>query len=113
MRLSALAVAALGSVSDPMTELSARCVDAAVRFDAGDRQTALRDWCAIWERLGDKYLHPSVAAFGATIQVRMAIEAAEPRLAVEAVDRVRALSVQVAEANLLQAQIHAHEGRPA
>ncbi|MEV6494824.1 hypothetical protein AB0M20_40315, partial [Actinoplanes sp. NPDC051633] len=59
-RFAALAVATLGPGPHPAVELYARCVQAAVRFDTGDRHAALHDWLAAWAEGSDAHLHPNV-----------------------------------------------------
>jgi LuxR family maltose regulon positive regulatory protein len=109
-RLAPLAAESIRSSSDPLTDLSVRCVDAAVRFDSIDPHTALQEWHAIWSGVDDSRVPPNIAALGAIVQVRLALAAGEPHVAVEAVDRIRGMPALAAEVNLLRAQIRADRG---
>jgi LuxR family maltose regulon positive regulatory protein len=109
-RLAPLAMEAVRSNADPVTDLSVRCVDAAIRFDSADRHAALQEWQAIWAKVDDRHVPPNIAAFGALVQVRLALAAGEHHLATGAVDRIRGMPGLTAEVNLLQAQIHADRG---
>jgi LuxR family maltose regulon positive regulatory protein len=112
-RLATLAVATLGPASHPAVELYARCAEAAVRFDTGDRRAALRDWLAAWAEVGGEHLPPNVTVDLAAIQVRMGLAAGEPLVAVDAVDRIRRLPGAAAEVNTLHAHIEFQKGRSA
>ena len=109
-RLAPLAMAAVQSNADPVTDLSVRCVEAAIRFDSADRYAALQEWQTIWAKVDETHVPPSIAAFGAVVQVRLALAAGEHHVAAGAVDRIRGTPGLAAEVNLLQAQIHADRG---
>jgi LuxR family maltose regulon positive regulatory protein len=110
-RFAKLAVATLGPASHPAVELYARCAEAAVRFDTGDRRAALRDWLAAWTEAGDEHLPPNVIVDLAATQVRMGLAVGEPQVAVDAVGRIRRVPGAAAEVNMLRAYIEFQKGR--
>ena len=111
-RFAALALGALGPAPHPTVEAYARSVEAAVRFDTGDRHSAIRDWLAVSAEVGDDHLPPAITAHLAARQVWMGLAIGEPWVAADAVDRIRLVPGADAEVRLFRAAIEYHRGRP-
>src|SRR5262249_27293973 len=84
-RYATLAISVLDESVEPATELTARTAEAAVRFDHADQLAALQDWRATWARLGGYARHATQVAYGAPIELRMALAVGEVGWAVEVI----------------------------
>src|SRR5262249_53213579 len=110
-RYATLAISVLDESVEPATELTARTAEAAVRFDHADQLAALQDWRATWARLGGYARHATQVAYGAPIELRMALAVGEVGWAVEVIDRVRAVPGTSGDVLVLRAMLSARRGR--
>lgn len=109
-RRAAAALVALRSHPEPVAGLAVRSIYAAIGFDSTDPHTALRQWCAIWDAAAGIQPPLHVMAFGAAVQVRLALAAGDVPTATMAIDRIRTQPGLTGEIRHLRAQIHARQG---
>jgi LuxR family maltose regulon positive regulatory protein len=108
---AARAMSVLDESVDPAAELSARTVNAAVRFEHADQYAALQDWRAAWIRLGRYAAQAAQVAYGAPIELRMALTLGEVEWAAEVIDRLSAVPGTDGDVQVLRAMLNARRGR--
>ncbi|MFE0024957.1 LuxR C-terminal-related transcriptional regulator [Amycolatopsis sp. NPDC059021] len=97
---------------EPTTELFAVTLKAAVEFgDAEDPHAIVETLRGLGKRLAAETLAPSLVAYTAPIEQRLALRVGEPTWAAEVIERHRHLLAPYAEHALLIASLHVHRGK--